>query len=211
MINVLIADSHPIILEGMRNALEADPEIHVVAEAGDGRETVRLCCEKKPDVAIADVAMPVLDGMDITRELARKCPKTRVLVLSPYASEEHGIRLLRNGAFGFLTKDTSVGELVGAVHKVAGGETYVSQAILERIGMRLRDSHSPGSIEELTDRQFQVLTALAEGKKTAEIAAELNLSPSTVQGYRYKLMKKLNLKTSSALVRYAIEKGLISV
>jgi len=208
MINVLITDSHPITLEGLRNALETAPNIHVVAQAENGRGAVRLCCKMKPDVAIVDLSMPVLD---LTRELARRCPKTKVVVLSSYESGEHGIRLLRNGAYGFLTKDTPVDEIIDVIQSVAEGHTYVSQSILEKISLRLRTSCHPEGVEDLTDRQFQVLTALAEGKKTAEIAAELNLSPSTVQGYRYKLMKKLDLKTNSALVRYAIGKGLISV
>lgn len=209
MITVLIADDHPVVREGMRRTLEPEDDIRVVAEARDGRETVTLCREHGPDVAIVDFAMPALDGLGVTRRLRRQCPRTRVLIFTMYDSEEYAMRLLRSGAFGFIAKGTSGNELAPAIRKVHEGGKYISQSVLERIGSHVAALADSGPLSQLSDRELQVLKALAEGKKAREIAEDLNLSLSTVHGYRYRLMKKLGLESNSALVRFALEKGLI--
>lgn len=209
MITVMIADDHPVVLEGIRRALETEPDISVVAVAKDGRQAVELCRGAKPDVAVVDLAMPVMDGLAVTHELARCCPQTRIIILTMYENEEYALRLLRGGASGFITKGTSAKELPQAIRKVHAGETYLSQSILEKIGSRMRVPDEADPIRKLSDRELQVLRALAEGKKAPEIAQALELSVSTVHGYRYRLMRKLGIDNIAALIRLALDKGIV--
>jgi len=210
MIDVLIADDHPIVLEGIRRMLEPEADLRVVAEARDGREAVDLCDEHRPHVAVVDFVMPILDGYDVVTHLAQTCPNTKVIILTMHDSEDHAIRLLRAGAAGFIPKGASADELVDAIRKVHAGGTYINHAILEKIGQHIGRLSEADPVSKLSERELQVLRKIAEGKRTSQIATELSLSLSTVHSYRYRVMKKLSIDTNSGLVRFALEKGLVT-
>ncbi|MEW6355370.1 MAG: response regulator transcription factor [Planctomycetota bacterium] len=209
MIRVLIADDHPIVLAGMRRMLEPEDDISVVATASDGEEALRLCREVKPDVAVLDLAMPRLDGEEVTRRFATCCPTIRVIILTMHDSENHAIRLLEAGAAGFIPKGASAEELPDAIRKVHAGGRHISPSILEKIGQNIGKSADSDPVSRLSDREKEVIKRMAAGKKTAEIAGELHLSISTVHTYRYRMMSKLNLHSNAALIRFAFENGLV--
>lgn len=209
MIRVLIADDHPIVLEGIRRLLEMEADIHIVAEARDGVEAVDLCQSLKPDVAIVDFAMPRLDGMETTQRLAGVCPRTRVIILTMHDSEQQAARLLQAGAAGFIPKGASADEVANAIRKVHAGGAYISPKVLEKIGRHIRDVTATNPLLSLSEREVQVLKAIVEGKKTARIAADLHLSTSTVHSYRYRMMKKLDVQGNSGLVRFALANKLV--
>ena len=212
-LRILLADDHTVVRQGLRKVLEARPEWEVVAEAGDGREAVRLAEESKPDIAIIDVAMPLLNGIDAVRQIARKVPATRMLVLSMHADEAYVTQMLRAGAAGYLLKDSADVDLLQAVEAVSAGKSFFSPAIARVIAddyvRHLADRGVMDRFELLSEREREIFQLIAEGKTNKEIAALLFLSPSTVDTHRSRIMEKLDVHSAAEIVLYAVRKGVI--
>jgi DNA-binding NarL/FixJ family response regulator len=213
-IRILLADDHTVVRQGLRKVLEERPEWHVVAEAGDGREAVRQAEQLKPDVAILDVAMPLLNGIEATRQIVKRVPGVRVLILSMHSDEAYVTQILQAGAVGYLLKDSADVDLLQAVSAVAEGKSFFSPSIAR---LMLDDyikqrSGEPGVIdryETLSDREREVFQLIAEGKANKDIAALLFISPSTVETHRARIMDKLDVHSAAEIVLYAVRRGVI--
>ncbi len=199
---------------GLRLLLERNENIQVVAEAADGRELLNRAAETDPDVAIVDIGMPLLNGIEATAQLVRENPKIAVIILSMHQDESYIARALDAGARGYLLKDTADDEIDEAVLAVSQGKPYFSQRIgqslLEDYVRMLRERSVKDSYDLLTEREREVLQLLAEGKSNKEVAALLNLSPYTVESHRTNLMQKLNLHNTADIVLYAVRKAIIT-
>src|SRR5215472_9968619 len=208
MIRVLLADDHAMVRKGFRLILEAQPDMEIAGEAGNGRQAVDLAEKLHPDVVVMDVAMPELNGIEATRRLASSSPHTRVLALSMHKDSVYVREILRAGARGYLLKDSPAGDLVSAVRAVASGEGYISPAVSNAVLDDYR-RHVTNPVDLLTSREREVLQMLAEGKTNKEIAGVLNLSVYTVDAHRGRIMEKLNLHSINDLVRFAVRNGII--
>ena len=212
-LRILLADDHTLVRQGLRKVLEERPEWEVVAEAGDGREAVRQAEEVRPDVAIVDVAMPLLNGIEAVRQIARKAPGTRVLVLSMHADEAYVTQMLRAGAAGYLLKDSADVDLLQAVDAVSAGKSFFSPAIARVIAddyvRQLADRGVTDRFELLSEREREIFQLIAEGRTNKEIANMLFLSPSTVDTHRSRIMEKLDVHSAAEIVLYAVRKGVI--
>jgi two-component system, NarL family, response regulator NreC len=212
-LRILLADDHTVVRQGLRKILEDRPQWEVVAEAADGREAVRQAEEVKPDVAIVDVAMPLLNGIEAVRQIARKASGTRVLVLSMHNDEAYVTQMLRAGAAGYLLKEPADVDLVQAVEAVAAGKSFFSPAIARVIAddyvRQLQDRGASDRYELLSEREREIFQLIAEGKTNKEIAALLFLSPSTVDTHRSRIMEKLDVHSAAEIVLYAVRKGVI--
>jgi two-component system, NarL family, response regulator NreC len=211
-LRILLADDHTIVRQGLRKVLEDRPEWEVVAEAGDGREAVRLAEQFTPDVAILDVAMPLLNGVEATRQITRRVPSTRVIVLSMYADEAYVTQILQAGAAGYLLKDSADVDLIQAVTEVVQGKSFFSPAIARvMLDDYVRQGPEKGHsrYESLSEREREIFQLIAEAKTNKEIAALLNVSPSTVETHRAHIMEKLDLHSAAEIVLYAVRRGVI--
>jgi len=212
-VRILLADDHTVVRQGLRKLLEERPDWEVIAEAGDGREAVRLAEQHKPDVAILDVAMPLLNGIEATRQIARRVPSTRVLVLSMHADEAYVTQILQAGATGYLLKDSADVDLLKAVGEAARGKSFFSPAIarvmLDDYVRQLADKGVTDRYESLSEREREIFQLIAEARTNKEIAALLNVSPSTVETHRAHIMEKLDLHSAAELVLYAVRRGVI--
>jgi two-component system, NarL family, response regulator NreC len=208
MIRIVLADDHALVRQGFRMILEAQPDMEIVGQAGNGREAVELAEKLHPDVVVMDVAMPELNGTEATRRLAASTPRTRVLALSMHKDSVYVREILRAGARGYLLKDSGDTDLVAAVRAVAKGEGYISPAVSDAVLTDYR-KHVTDPLDLLTGREREVLQSIAEGKTNKEIATALNLSVYTVEAHRGRIMEKLNLHSTGELVRFALRNGLI--
>lgn len=207
-ISVLLADDHAIVRDGLKLLLQASPDIHVVCEVSNGREAVQRAIELKPDVAIMDIAMPDLNGIEATRLLRAQTPETRVVILSMFSDVESVYRALDAGASAYVLKEAAGMEVMLAVRAVHSGKIYMSRAlasIQRRVDLRGARS-SP--LASLSNRERQVLQLVVEGHSSAEIAARIHLSPNSIDTYRSRLMKKLGVSDVRGLVKFAIQHGL---
>lgn len=210
MITVVLADDHLLVREGLRNLLERTGDITVAGEAGDGQAALRLIRELQPDVAVIDLAMPGLDGMEVTKSIIVEDLKTRVLVLTMHATEEYAVRLLQAGARGFLGKGASGQEVAQAIRKIAAGKHYLPAELTQKLTVRPMASHVATSpLQTLSDRELQVLKRLAEGRSSREIAQDLHISVSTVDTHRARLLMKLDVNSTTDLIRFALRHGVI--
>ncbi len=209
MIQVLLADDHRVLCDGMRRLLESDGDIRVVAVAGDGRDAIAECAKLNPGVALMDVSMPGLDGIEATREIAVRTPATGVVILSMYSAEDVVLRALEAGARGYLLKESAGEEVVAAVRAVAAGGRYFGRGV--KVGnveaARISRRASP-ALNRLNATEREIIRLLAEGRSNAETAATLGLSPRTVETYRGRLMQKLAIGSFPSLVKFAIRNGL---
>lgn len=212
-VRILLADDHTIVRQGLRKVLEERPEWEVVAEAGDGREAVRLAEQHRPDVAIVDVAMPLLNGIETTRQITKRVPNARVLVLSMHADEAYVTQILQAGATGYLLKDSADVDLVKAVEEAVSGRSFFSPAIarvmLDDYRRQLTDKGVSDRYEILSEREREIFQLIAEAKANKEIAALLNVSTSTVETHRAHIMEKLDLHSAAEIVLYAVRRGVI--
>ncbi|HVG72105.1 MAG TPA: response regulator transcription factor [Vicinamibacterales bacterium] len=212
-VRILLADDHTVVRQGLRKLLEERPDWEVIAEAGDGREAVRLAEQQKPDVAILDVAMPLLNGIEATRQITKRVPSTRVLVLSMHADEAYVTQILQAGATGYLLKDSADVDLLKAVGEAAQGRSFFSPAIarvmLDDYVRQLADKGVTDRYESLSEREREIFQLIAEAKTNKEIAALLNVSPSTVETHRAHIMEKLDLHSAAEIVLYAVRRGVI--
>jgi two-component system, NarL family, response regulator NreC len=207
-IRILLADDHAVVRQGFKMILNAQADMEIVGEAGNGREAVDLVERLKPDVVVMDVAMPELNGIEATRRVSDVSPHTRIIALSMHKDSVYVREVLRAGARGYLLKDSGAGDLVSAVRAVARGDGYLSPAVSNAVLDDYR-RHVTNPIDLLSSREREVLQMLAEGKTNKEIAAILNLSVYTVDAHRGRIMEKLNLHSINELVRFAVRNGLI--
>jgi two-component system, NarL family, response regulator NreC len=206
-IRILLADDHPVVRSGFRMILSAQPNLEIVGEAGNGREAVEMSVRLNPDIVIMDVAMPELNGIEATRRLVQLAPRIRVLALSMHKDSVYVREILRAGARGYLLKDALDKDLVAAVEAVARGDGYLSPQVSDAVLSDYR-KHVTDPIDLLTSREREVLQLIAEGKTNKEIATLLSLSVYTVDAHRGRIMEKLNLHSTSEIVRFAIRNGL---
>src|SRR5688572_29264657 len=212
-IRLLLADDHTVVRQGLRKVLEERPEWEVVAEAGDGREAVRLAEQFKPDICILDVAMPLLNGVEATRHIARRVPGTRILVLSMYSDEAYVAQILQAGAAGYILKDSADVDLIQAVSEVARGKSFfsppIARVMLDDYVRQLAVKGIADRYDALSDREREVFQLIAEGKVNKEIATLLSISLSTVETHRARIMEKLDLHSAAEIVLYAVRRGVI--
>lgn len=206
-IRVILADDHGIVRQGFRLLLSRHPDIEVVGEASNGREAVDLCLSVKPDVAIIDVAMPEMNGVEAARQIRQNTPATNVLILTMHKDAIYLRESLRAGAKGYLLKDSIDKDLIDAVRALARGEGFLSPAVSATV-LEDYQKHVTNPLDLITVRERQILTLLAEGKTSKDIAAELNISVYTVDAHRSRILKKLGLRAIGDLVRFAMQNGL---
>ncbi len=216
-VSVLLADDHTLVRAGLRTLIEGFAGFRVVAEAGDGREAVRLVRRWKPQIALIDISMPELNGLDATALITKEAPETQVIILSMHIAENYVLAALRAGAVGYVVKDAAVTELESALRAVLKGERWLSPAVSRHLldeYLRLvrhppEETETPSGLESLTRRQREILQLIAEGCATREIAERLSLSIKTVETHRSQLMERLNIHDVAGLTRFAIRVGLI--
>ncbi|EGF31889.1 two component transcriptional regulator, LuxR family protein [Oxalobacteraceae bacterium IMCC9480] len=208
-IRVMLVDDHAVVRSGVRLMLGTTADITVTGEADSGQAAMKLVATQVFDVALVDIALPGRNGLELLKQLRQEQPRLAVLMFSMYSEEVYAVRALRQGAVGYLTKDSSAAVIIDAVRTAAAGRKYVSPALVERLaellGEGVRFPH-----EALSDRELEVMKLLASGDSLVQIAATLHLSASTVTTYRARILEKTGLKGNTALSRYAIEHGLIA-
>ena len=211
MIRILVVDDHTLVRAGICRLLENEDDIKVVGQTSSGREAVQLCRTLGPEVVLLDYNLADIDGLEVTRQIVALETGIRILVLTMYASEEYATRVIRAGASGFVVKAASSDELLLAIRKVAQRGVFVSPSILEKMVGRMcqPDGEAPEAV--LSNREMQVLVRLSRGGTTREVSQELNLSLSTVETYRSRILEKLSLRNNSDLTRFAIRRGLIDL
>jgi DNA-binding NarL/FixJ family response regulator len=211
-ITVFLADDHAVVRDGLKFLLGAQPDISVIGDAANGRQAVRRVARLRPDVAVMDIAMPELNGIEATREIRQVCPSTQVIILSMHSTTEHVFQALEAGARGYLLKESAGIEVVAAVRAVHAGHRYLSQRISDRLiddyvrQRQAAETESP--LARLSPREREVLQLVVEGKTSAQIAAILSLSLKTVETYRSRMMQKLGISDLPGLVKFAIQHGL---
>ena len=211
MITVILADDHPVVRDGLCFLLNAQQDIKVIGTADNGHEAVQLAEKLNPNVAVMDIAMPLLNGIEATQQITTSCPHTRVMILSIHFTSVHIQRALQAGAMGYLLKESAGEEVVDAIRTVHEGRRYLSRKIAETVVEDYVRQGGGDVLEGLSPRERQVLQLIAEGKTSAEAAAILFLSVKTVETYRSRFMQKLGLKDMTALVKFAIQHGIISL
>jgi DNA-binding NarL/FixJ family response regulator len=210
-IRILIADDHGVVAEGLKQLVEAESDMQVVALVGDGREAVQQARDTQPDVVLMDLSMPELNGADATRAILQRDPKCRVIVLSMYAQREYVRRALKAGAAGYVVKRSAAKEVVEAIRAVHAGQRYLSPRVADVVLEDYSDDKQDDPLARLSAREREVLQLLAEGRTGAEIAQRLSLSQKTVETYRARLVEKLGIRDLAGLVRFAIQRGLVSL
>jgi DNA-binding NarL/FixJ family response regulator len=212
-ITVLLADDHTVVRQGLRALLKAEEDMEVIGEAENGRQAVNLVKKSPPDVVLMDVAMPLMNGLEATRQILKSSPTTKVLVLTSYGDDDCIEQLMRAGAAGYLIKQTAANDLLKAIREVQRGNAFFSPSIAKRLRDQCRQAFSNGQpvkrSGDLTSRESEVLQLIAEGFSNKQIAAELSISIKTVEKHRQQVMNKLNIHDVAGLTRYAISKGLV--
>ena len=210
MIKVLLADDHSIVRAGLRRIIEESAEMEVVAEAADGMEAVRKAHEQLPDVAVIDISMPNWDGLEVVGRLHHAYPQLPVLILTMHEEGQYVVRAMEAGAMGYITKQSAPEQLVKAIRKVHGGHRYLTEEAAEALALRVaKGTEGRSPLDTLSMRELQVLRRLALGHTNREIAKAYHISIKTVDTYRSRLLKKLDLRNNAELSRFAIQNGLI--
>jgi DNA-binding NarL/FixJ family response regulator len=212
-VRVLLADDHRLVRAGIRSLLEGVADVQVVAEARDGHKALALIEQTQPQVALIDIAMPGLNGLEVTERAMQAFPHLRIIILSMYTTEEYVLRALRAGAAGYLMKDADIAELELAIDAVVRGESYLSPAVSKYVADYVRrvGEGATSALDQLTPRQREVLQLIAEGHTTRQIAQIMDISDKTVETHRANLMDRLDIHDIAGLVRYAVRVGIISV
>jgi DNA-binding NarL/FixJ family response regulator len=211
---ILLADDHTVVRQGLKALLAAEDDIEIVGEADNGRQAVQMAKKFLPDVIVMDIAMPVLNGLEATRQITRSLPSAKVLILSSYSDDEYVQQLTQAGAAGYLVKQTAANDLLKAIREAYRGNAYFSPSIAKRLRDQCREAFVSGQpvrrrTDYLTTREAEVLQLIAEGRANKQIAAELCISIKTVEKHRQQVMNKLGIHDVAGLTRHAISKGII--
>jgi len=209
MINILIADDHAVVREGVKRILSEMPDITVAGEAGNGQEALEKIAKKAYDLILLDIAMPGKDGLEILKEIKALKPKLPVLVLSMFPEEQYALRALKSGASGYLTKESIPDELIKAVRKITQGGKYISSSFSEKFILSMDSDMERPPHENLSDREYQVMRMIASGRTLKEIAEALFLSVKTVSTYRARILEKMGMKNNAELTHYAIKNNIV--
>jgi DNA-binding NarL/FixJ family response regulator len=209
MIKILIADDHPVVRKGLKDIIAEIPDITVVDEASAGMEAVDKVRKNDYDVVLLDISMPGIDGLEALKQIKGERPKLPVLILSIYPEGKYAVRVLRAGASGYLTKESTPDELIAAIRKVHLGRKYISSSLAEKMAFDIETDRKGSLHEALSDREYQVMCMIAKGKTTKEIAKQFFLSPKTISTYRARTLGKMKMKTNAELIHYAIKHGLV--
>lgn len=210
MLRVIVVDDHPVVREGLKRIISESNELSVAAEASDGEEALQTVRNHPCDVVLLDISLPKKSGLEVLKHIRSEQPRLPVLILSMHSEDEYAVRMLRAGASGYLTKESTSTSLISAIRKVVRGGRYVSPALAERLAFDLQTDADRPAYEALSDREYQILCMLSGGKTVSEIAAELALSVKTISTYRVRVLEKLRLKNNAELMRYAIKQGLVA-
>lgn len=206
-IRVVLADDHVLVRQGLRSLLERE-KLQVVAEASDGQEAVRYSESLHPDIAVVDISMPTLNGIDAVREMSRSCPKTKAILLTQHEEDQYIREALEAGVRGYVLKSQAANDLVHAIHQVSRGQFYLSPGVSRAVVEAYR-TKSQMPADPLTVRERQVLQLIAEGRSTKDLASLLGISVKTAESHRTRLMQKLDIHETASLVRYAVRRGLV--
>ena len=209
MINILIADDHAIVKEGLKQIVSSEPDMEVTGEAHNSQGVLDLVRARNWDVVVLDINMPGRNGLEVLKELKQERPGLPVLVLSVHPEEQYGIRVLKAGAAGYMNKESAPEELVTAIRKVIRGGKYLTPTLAERLAFQVADGLEAHPHEKLSDRELQVLCLIASGKTVSEIAGDLSLSVKTISTYRARILEKMSMKSSAELTRYALQNHLV--
>lgn len=213
-IRVVLADDHTIVRKGLRVLLEEEIDIEVVGEAEDGRECIKLVSDLRPDVVLMDISMPLMNGLECTKQIKKQYPAVKVLVLTMHTHDEYISEVLHAGASGYVVKKTAPVELIRAIRAVHSDDVYLSPSVSKKIVASYLQQASPERTDDpfkkLTDREREIMQLVAEGHSNKKIASDLSISIKTVESHRSKIMEKLNLHGTADLTRYAISRGIIS-
>ncbi len=209
MIELVIADDHPLVRKGLKEILEQEIDLKVVGEVGTAQEVLDVIKQKEPDVLVTDLVMPGTSALDMIADIKQQFPKLHILVLTMHPEERFAVRTLKSGASGYLTKDTSPEEIIRAVRLVASGKKYITPSLAEKLALELDGDFWRQPHERLSDREFQVMCQLASGRKAKDIADELAISIHTVNTYKSRIMEKMNMNSVTELTLYAMEQHLI--
>lgn len=213
-LRILLGDDHTLLRHGLRKILQERAEWEVIAEAGDGREAVRLALEVKPDIAILDIGMPLMNGIEATRQILRRLPETQILILSMHANEAYIIQAMKAGAKGYLLKDSADTELLRGVDALAGGKSFfspeVAKVMLDDYVRHLADKGLSDRYASLSEREREIFQLVAEGHSNKAIAELLSISSATVETHRAHVLQKLDVHNTAELVLYAVRRGVIS-
>jgi DNA-binding NarL/FixJ family response regulator len=213
-LRILLGDDHTLVRQGLRKILEEQPEWEVVAEASDGRQVVHQTLELEPDVVVLDIGMPLLNGIEATRQIARRLPQVSILILSMHAQEAYITQAMKAGARGYLLKDSADTELIRAITAVAAGKSFFSPAVakvmLDDYVRHLSDKGIVDRYEKLSEREREIFQLIAEAHSNKEIADLLSVSPATVETHRAHILQKLDVHNTAELVLYAVRHGVIS-
>lgn len=208
MVRILIADDHFIVREGLKQIVSDVPDLVVVDEASDGQEALNKAVAGSFDIVILDISMPVKGGLDVLRELKLQKPDSNVLILSVHPEEHYAMRVLKAGASGYLTKESAPDELVMAIRRISQGRKYISTTLAEKLAGVIGHPADVPLHSTLSEREFRVMLMIASGYSIKKISEELFLSIKTVSTYRTRILKKMNFRNNSELIRYSIENGL---
>ncbi|BBO91561.1 response regulator transcription factor [Desulfosarcina ovata] len=209
MIEVIIADDHPIVRAGLKQIIMEQADISVAAEAANGIDLLRQVRERDYDVILLDLTMPGMDGLDVLKQLRIEKPRIPVVILTIHPESQYALRILKAGAAGYLTKASADGELIKAIRKVHRGGKYISPSLAERIAFALDEDTRKLPHETLSDREYQVLCLIGTGKTVSRIADELALSVKTVSTYRTRILEKMRMENNAELIHYAVQNGLV--
>jgi two-component system, NarL family, response regulator NreC len=215
VINLFLVDDHTIVRQGLAKLLNAEPDLKVIGEAENGREAIKQVEKLKPNVVLMDIAMPLLNGIEATRHIAKAVPRTKVIILSMHAHDRYISELLQIGASGYLLKDASGRDIIQAIHAVVKGDTYLSPSISRRViedYVSLKNRSSGEDLySKLSNREREVFQMIAESRSTKDIADILFISPSTVKTHRAKIMEKLQIDNMTDLIRLAVRLGIVDI
>jgi DNA-binding NarL/FixJ family response regulator len=209
VLKVLIADDHPVVIEGMKRICEETEDMTVAGVAENGLETIKLCRKVDASILLLDIAMPDRSGIEVLKQLHKELPKLPVLMLSIHREEQYAIRCLKAGAAGFLNKQTVMSELVDAIRLIVSGRKYISPALAQELANQIGVDHEAPLHKDLSDREYQTLIMIASGKTVSDIASELLLSVKTISMYRTRLLAKMKLRHNAELTHYAIKNHLV--
>ena len=209
MIKVFVADDHALIREGIKNLVSLENDIKLIGETSNPFEVIDFLKKNKCDIAILDISMPGKSGLDVLKEIISLIPEVKVLMMTMMPEEQFARRTFKNGASGYLTKESASTELIKAIRRIASGRKYVSESLAEKLANDLDDTLEKPLHEILSDREFQILKMMAKGQSQTNIADELSISASTVNTYRSRIFEKLNLHSNAELIHYAFQNNLI--